>query len=60
VAGLCVLSFWLNLHYPGLALLSWVLWWLAVAVVLGYFALALWFPSRSLHDRLSGIYLVPR
>ena len=32
----------------------------ALAVLLGYMLLALWFPTRSLHDRLAGTYLVPK
>jgi hypothetical protein len=60
VAGLCGLSLWLDLSQPGMAGTVWACWWLAVAVVAGYFVLALWFPGRSLHDRLSGVYLVPR
>lgn len=34
-------------------------WWLGVALLLGYGVLALWFPARGLHDRLSGTYVVP-
>ena len=33
---------------------------LSVAVLPVYFALALWQPTRALHDRLAGTYLVPR
>jgi len=35
------------------------LWWLAVALVLAYLVLAIRRPSRTLHDRLAGTYLVP-
>lgn len=40
--------------------ISWSLWWLALGVLLSYVALALWNPSRGIHDKLSGTYLVPR
>jgi hypothetical protein len=33
---------------------------LSVALLPAYFALALWQPTRALHDRLAGTYLVPR
>jgi hypothetical protein len=35
-------------------------WWVALALALAYIPLALSFPSRGLHDRLAGTYLVPR
>jgi uncharacterized RDD family membrane protein YckC len=41
-------------------LVFWILPWLALALVLSYGVLALWFPARGLHDRLAGTYLVPR
>jgi hypothetical protein len=31
-----------------------------VLLLAAYVALALWRPARTLHDRLSGVYLVPR
>jgi hypothetical protein len=34
-------------------------WWLGLALLLSYGVLALWFPARGLHDRLSGTYIVP-
>jgi uncharacterized RDD family membrane protein YckC len=37
-----------------------VLWSLAMGFLAVCPALALWFPTRSLHDRLAGTYLVPR
>src|SRR5262249_11640986 len=40
--------------------LSWTFWGLALAVLGAYAVLALVFPSRSLHDRLAGTWLVPR
>ena len=60
VAGLLVLSVWVQLRVPERAVLAFGLWCAAVGVLLGYLLLALWFPSRSLHDRLAGTYLVPR
>jgi hypothetical protein len=36
------------------------LWSLSVVYLAGCLALALWFPTRSLHDRLASTYLVPR
>lgn len=35
-------------------------WWAALALLLAYVGLAIWLPARSIHDRLSGVYLVPR
>ena len=60
IACLCMLDSWLDIYHPDMVLLSWALWWLAVAILMGYFALALRFPNRSFHDYLSGVYLVPR
>jgi hypothetical protein len=40
-------------------LASALLWYLAAAVLAGYIPLALWWPERSLHDRLAGTYLMP-
>jgi uncharacterized RDD family membrane protein YckC len=39
--------------------IAWISWWCAALLPASYAALAIWFPSRSLHDRLSGTYLVP-
>lgn len=36
------------------------LFWTAVAYLVGCVALALWQPSRSLHDRIAGTHLVPK
>jgi uncharacterized RDD family membrane protein YckC len=69
VIGLFVLSTWAETSYwsrwsePGAAWLpwfSWAVWWLAMALLAGFVGLALWRPARSLHDRLAGVYLVPR
>jgi hypothetical protein len=53
-------SLWWEGRHPESAALSFWLWCSALAVLLGFMLLALWFPTRSLHDRLAGIYLVPR
>jgi len=37
-----------------------VTWWAAMALLPLYVVLALWFPVRSMHDWLSGTYVVPR
>jgi hypothetical protein len=46
--------------YPHVYRYAQVAWWLAVALLPSYVFLALRFPTRSLHDRLAGTYLVPR
>jgi hypothetical protein len=38
----------------------WASWWAALAMLLSYVVLALWFPVRGLHDGLAGTYVVPR
>jgi hypothetical protein len=73
VAGLFVLSSWLDGLYWSVwqdpaARNSWrwleglavACWWAAWLLLAGYVVLALRSPSRSLHDRLAGVYLVPR
>jgi hypothetical protein len=40
-----------------IAVLAWGSAWLYLVACI---ALALWFPNRSLHDRLAGTYLVPK
>jgi hypothetical protein len=60
VAALLVLSLWVQTQYPERQVLAFGLWCSALAVLLGYMLLALWFPTRSLHDRLAGTYLVPK
>jgi hypothetical protein len=59
VTFLC-LSVWVQIHLPGRPALAFGLWASAVGVVAGYMLLAIWFPTRSLHDRLAGTYLVPK
>ena len=39
---------------------AWGLSWLAAALLLAYFARAIWDPERSWHDRIAGTWLVPR
>jgi hypothetical protein len=61
VTALLGLSAWLEAHYAEeVTWLRWGIWWLAIAVLAGYALSALMFPSRALHDRLSGTYLVPK
>jgi hypothetical protein len=72
VAGLLTASVWLGglgfrawlrqswEQFEWLYGLSWALGGIALALLPLYVGLALWFPDRSLHDRLAGTYLVPR
>jgi uncharacterized RDD family membrane protein YckC len=60
VTVLLGVSLWWEGRHPEMAALSFWLWGSALAILLGYMLLALWFPTRSLHDRLAGTYLVPR
>jgi hypothetical protein len=70
LTGLLVLSLWLESHYWSMWELGapprWMLplasasWYAALLLLAGYVLLALWRPARTLHDRLAGIYLVPR
>ncbi len=60
VVALLGLSVTVQDRYPDWAVVHWGLWWLAVIALAGYVVLALALPSRSLHDRLTGVYLVPR
>jgi hypothetical protein len=39
---------------------QWSLWWLAVIYLAGCALCGLIWPKRGLHDRLSGVYAVPR
>jgi hypothetical protein len=39
---------------------SWHLWWGAVALLLAYVFAAITWPNRAPHDRLAGVYPVPR
>jgi hypothetical protein len=57
---LLIASFWIYLFHPAGGELALGLWWLANLALLGYFGLALRYPSRGLHDWLAGTYLVPR
>jgi hypothetical protein len=70
LTGLLVLSFWLEQRYwtlwhadsspRWLFSLAAAVWYAALLLLVVYVLLALWWPSRTLHDRLSGVYLVPR
>lgn len=70
LTGLLVLSFWLEERYWSLwrpdssprwlFSLASAVWYTALLLLAGYVLLALWRPARTLHDRLSGVYLVPR
>lgn len=50
---------WVKAFAPHLRFAQSGLWWGAVAFVLSYVAVAIRRPSRTLHDRLAGTYLVP-
>ncbi len=68
--ALLVLSLWLEERYWSLwqpdASPTWLLslasavWYAALLLLACYVILALWRPARTLHDRLSSVYLVPR
>ena len=70
VTGLLALSLWLEVRYWEAweldAASRWLLslasasWYAALLLLAAYVFLALRRPTRTLHDRLSGIYLVPR
>ncbi len=56
-AALLLGSCWSRSRALGSA--SWICWTLALILVLAYPVLALWNPSRCLHDHLAGTHLVP-
>jgi hypothetical protein len=60
VGALVGLSVWLRGYYPEQARWAWASWGAALAVLFGFSAVALRSPTRGLHDRLAGTYLVPR
>jgi hypothetical protein len=70
IAVLLILSTWLDYCYVATLLhgeprrwwsaAAQLCWYAALAVVLLYVGSALWRPTRTLHDYLSGVYLVPR
>jgi hypothetical protein len=69
VTTLLALSFWFNVSYWAASDpidKSWMIWlssslaFSTVLVLVGYIGLALWRPSRDLHDYLAGTYLVPK
>jgi hypothetical protein len=69
LSALLVLSYWTDDWYwqlwddgaapPWLPWLSSSLWWGVWLLCAAYLALAVRFPTRSVHDRLAGTYLVP-
>jgi hypothetical protein len=59
-AGLLVASVWLDNRYPNPGWVHRVPFYLAMALPFVYAALALAFPSKGPHDRLSGLRVVPR
>ncbi len=70
LTGLLVLSFWLEQRYWSLwqagssprwlFSLAAAVWYAVLLLLVVYVLLALLRPARTLHDRLSGVYLVPR
>jgi hypothetical protein len=60
VTGLLAASVALQAASPELVLLATSLAWTALALLLVYVLLALWFPTRTLHDVLAGTWLVPK
>jgi hypothetical protein len=59
IAGLLCLAAGVARLHPGLPWLYFGIWGAAVALPVVYVGLALWSPTRALHDRLAGTYLVP-
>jgi hypothetical protein len=62
---LLCMTVWMQEAYPAqlnpsMAWMHWGVWWFAVLLLAGYVVLALEYPQGSLHDRLSGVYIVPR
>jgi hypothetical protein len=60
VTALLGLALWLDAYHPEQARWSWACWGAALGILFGFGALALRSPSRGLHDRLAGTYVVPR
>jgi eukaryotic-like serine/threonine-protein kinase len=70
VVGLWMASLWLEVWYwsawpasaedSWLLWLSWGLWWVAMMLLAAYACLAILYPRRTVHDWMTGIYLVPR
>jgi eukaryotic-like serine/threonine-protein kinase len=59
-AALFSLAYWIDLRQPSWAIVSEGVHWLTL-LLLGLFVVAIVrSPDRQLHDRLSGVYLVPR
>ncbi len=60
VAILAALTVWLEAFEPEWEPWSWLCWGVAFLWLSFFVLLALRWPSRGLHDRLAGTYLVPR
>ncbi len=60
ISGLLVGSVWTWINRPSWVVLPWMLWGGAGLLLVGFLALALLYPSRSWHDRLSGTLVVPK
>jgi hypothetical protein len=45
---------------PRMSWVHWGLWWLAAMTIAVYIVLALVYPTRCAHDRLSGVYVLPK
>jgi serine/threonine protein kinase len=59
VSALLSSSLLIGLCLGELKCLSFLIWFLTLPVLVCYFLLAICLPSRCLHDRLAGTYLVP-
>jgi hypothetical protein len=63
LAGSFFVEAWLWKPEAAATWVSWLseaMWWLGLLLLPLYAALAIWYPERSLHDRLAGTYLVPK
>jgi hypothetical protein len=54
-------SLWLKGTEVGwAAVTAWLLWWFAILLLAVYLWVGLLWPQRGPHDRLSGVYPMPR
>jgi hypothetical protein len=60
VAALLGLALWLDAYHPEQARWSWACWGAALMTLFVFAALALRNPTRGLHDRLAGTFVIPR